>query len=123
VAADWPRLCKAGDLRVSGSNVEVRTAERGHLVSLEERDDSLVLTSIVVPRHIVDGVRDLILLAWKRNRATQLVGFRIDRRGRLVGEASVPKAGLTAEELQLYIRTVAAECDRFEYLLTGRDDI
>jgi len=50
-----------------------------------------------------------------------LMGFRIDRRGRLVGEAWVPKAGLTGEEFQLYVRHLAVEADRFEYGLTGRD--
>jgi hypothetical protein len=50
-----------------------------------------------------------------------LVGFRIDRQHRLVGEAWIPKAGLVAEEFQLYVRMLAAECDRFEYALTGKD--
>ncbi|HEU5178897.1 MAG TPA: hypothetical protein VFU24_15710, partial [Burkholderiales bacterium] len=59
------------------------------------------------------------LRAWRRNRSSQLVGFRVDQRGRLVGEAWVPKAGLSAQEFQVYVRRVAAECDRFEYLLTG----
>ena len=58
---------------------------------------------------------------WKRNRATQLVGFRIDDRSRLVAEAWVLKIGVTPEEFQLYVRTVAKESDRFEFLLTGRD--
>lgn len=44
-----------------------------------------------------------------------------DRRGRLVGEAWVPKAGLTGHEFQLYVRHLAVEADRFEYRLTGRD--
>ena len=64
---------------------------------------------------------DLPIQVWLRNRATALVGFRIDSRGRLVGEALVPKAGLTAEEFQIYVRAVAVQCDRLEYLLTGRD--
>jgi hypothetical protein len=39
----------------------------------------------------------------------------------LIAEAWIPKAGLTAEEFQLYVRTVALESDRFEYVLTGKD--
>jgi hypothetical protein len=39
----------------------------------------------------------------------------------VVGEAWVPKEGLTAEEFQVYVRAVATESDRFEYALTGRD--
>jgi hypothetical protein len=51
----------------------------------------------------------------------QLVGFRLDQKGRLVGEAWVPKAGLTRDEFLLYAKRVADECDLFEYHLTGKD--
>lgn len=64
---------------------------------------------------------DLPLKIWSRNRVVSLIGFRIDHRGRLVGEAWVPKVGITKSEFQLYLRTVAVEADRFEYTLTGRD--
>ncbi len=61
--------------------------------------------------------------AWKRNRFSDLIGFKIDGRGRLVGEAWVPVAGLDAEEWALYVGTVARTCDRVEYLLSGRDEL
>lgn len=51
----------------------------------------------------------------------QLVGFRLDQKGRLVGEAWVPKAGLSRDEFLLYVKRVADECDLFEYHLTGND--
>ena len=66
-------------------------------------------------------IPDAALRAWKRNRSTQLVGFRVDRKGRLVGEAWVPKAGLERGEFLLYVVRVATECDLFEYHLTGKD--
>jgi hypothetical protein len=49
------------------------------------------------------------------------VGFRFDHRDRLIGECILPLAGLDAEEFALCARAVAAECDRYEYLLTGKD--
>jgi hypothetical protein len=58
---------------------------------------------------------------WRRNRVTELVGFRLDRRGRIIGEAVLPSPGLTAKEWDLYVRAVARACDRFEYVLTGQD--
>jgi hypothetical protein len=42
------------------------------------------------------------------------VGFKIDGRGRLVGEAWVPPAGLNREEWSVYVRAVARACDRVE---------
>jgi hypothetical protein len=86
-----------------------------------EENDVYSLSAVVVRQRTVASLPELPVHTWLRNRAVPLVGFRIDRRNRLVGEAWIPKAGLTAEEFQLYVRTVAIECDRFEYLLTGQD--
>jgi hypothetical protein len=58
---------------------------------------------------------------WRRNRGTELVGFHIDRRRRLMGVTWVPKAGLAEAEFQLCVRTLATECDRYEFELTGQD--
>ena len=124
--------CRAGPEKVS----ELLGHERfncsfqiGMLASFEsfletarlKRDDDYLISAFVVRQAVVSSIMELPLQAWIRNRATQLVGFRVDRQGRLRAEAWVPKAGLTAEEFQLYVRRVAAESDRFEYLLTGRD--
>jgi len=122
MAANWVRLCRASDLTITEPHVDVRFGdERRHRVSVRDDDDAYLVSGFVVRRATVESIPNLPIQAWIRNRATQLVGFRIDRHLRLVAEAWVPKAGLTSAEFQLYVRTVAAECDRFEYLLTGRD--
>ena len=64
---------------------------------------------------------DLPLQLWQRNRTTSLVGFRIDARDRVLGETHVPAEGLTPAEFMLYLKTIAEECDRLEWVLTGRD--
>lgn len=122
MAADWAALCRATDLTVEEDHVCVACGEeRQHRVSVKDEGEEYLLGAVVVRQLVVSSVPDLPIQAWIRNRATSLVGFRIDRRGRLVAEAWVPKAGLTAEEFQIYVRAVATESDRFEYLLTGRD--
>jgi hypothetical protein len=122
VTADWPRLCRAKDLLVDGRYVDVVFADqRRHRVSVADEGEAFRLSAVVARQALVRSTPELATRAWRRNRATTLVGFQIDERGRLIGETSVPKLGLTAEEFQLYLRGVAAECDRFEYLLTGRD--
>jgi hypothetical protein len=122
MAANWAQLCRTRDLIVGERSVEaVFSGERRHRVTVEDQEDGYLLSAIVVRQAVVLSLSDLPLQVWQRNRATALVGFRIDPRGRLVGEAHVPKVGLTAEEFQLYLRSVATECDRFEYVLTGRD--
>jgi hypothetical protein len=122
VIAEWPQLCRAKDLLVDGRYVDVVFADqRRHRVSVADEGEAFRLSAVVVRQAFVRSTPELAIRAWRRNRATTLVGFQIDERGRLVGEALVPMPGLTADEFQLYLRAVAAECDRFEYLLTGRD--
>lgn len=95
--------------------------ERHHRVTVEVETEEYVLSALVARQSIVASLPDLPLQVWIRTRAVSLVGFRIDHRGRLVSEAWVPKAGITESEFQLYLRTLAVEADRFEYILTGRD--
>ena len=123
MAADWVRLCsQAEDLAVSEPHVDVMFGDgRRHRVTVKDEGDSYLISGCVARQAVVTSIHDLPVRAWTRNRATQLVGFRIDRRLRLVGEAWLPKEGITREEFQLYLRRVAYECDRFEYLLSGRD--
>ena len=122
MGVEWVSLCRSRDLVVDNPWVDVRFGDdRRHRVCIEEQEDEYHLSAFVVRRSIVASILDLPVQVWLRNRATTLVGFRIDRRGALVGEAWVPEPGLTMEEFQCYVRTVAAACDRFEYGLTGRD--
>ena len=119
----WRQFCRGeDDLYVNGDNVEVMASnERRHRVSVRETADSYELMAIVARPAAINLIPDVPLRAWRRNRAMQLVGFRIDHKGRLIGEAWVPKAGLERDEFLLYIRRVASECDLFEYHLTGTD--
>jgi hypothetical protein len=116
-------LCLAKDLAVDEPNIEVRFGDNGRhqKVAVEDLSGAYRISAFVIRQSVVASLSDLPVQVWLRNRATQLVGFRIDRQKRLIGEAWIPKAGLTAEEFQLYVRTVAMECDRFEYILNGRD--
>jgi hypothetical protein len=125
VTTEWAALCAAPDFALEDAAIVVRFADdRTQRVSVTDDGTAFVLCSFVARRAAVAsiaGIDDLALRAWQRNRTVALVGFRVDARERLVGEAWVPKAGLSAAEFQLAVRTVAAECDRLEYILTGRD--
>lgn len=121
--SEWKAWCRtAPDLTVRGDVVEVKLPDgRTHRVTVAAHADGLELTARVATRGAVSEVDEPELLVWERNRVTQLVGFRIDKHDLLLGEAWVPEAGLTAEELLFYVRHLAAECDRLEALLTGED--
>lgn len=122
MTTEWKNLCSAKEFHVDGDSIDVKLAnERRHRISVRDSGAVYELVSVVAHAAALREVPDAALMTWRRNRSAQLVGFRIDKRGHLVGETWVPKAGLRAEEFQTYVRRLAAECDRFEYLLTGRD--
>ena len=129
MAPEWAKLCRGDrDFEVDGDAgaIEVRLAEgRRHRVKVRDGREAYELRAVVVgaakAREIGGPDCELALRAWRWNRGAQLVGFRVDERGRLVGEAWVPKAGLTGEEWRGWVRRVAGECDRVEFLMTGED--
>ncbi len=119
---DWGGFCRTKAFTLEAGAVVVRlSAGRHHRVAVKDVGATYEMESIVAPASLVRALGDVPLRAWLRNRSSQLVGFRVDHRGRLIGEAWVPKMGLAPEEFQLYVLRVATECDRFEYLLTGSD--
>lgn len=118
MAASWEKLFRGGRGKVDAPFIDVALGnERAHRVHIAEVDDGFEITGVVLRRDATEHA----LRAWLRNRAASLVGFRIDHKGRLVGTAFVPAAGVTSAEFRACVAEVAAECDRFEALLTGRD--
>lgn len=121
--SEWAGLCDGEDIDVDETGVTVSFHDgRCHRVTVTESDDEYRLHAVVArPATVARLGRELPVDVWLRNRAVSLVGFRHDSRGRLVCEAHVPKSELTAAEFQFYLRTIASESDRFEYVLTGQD--
>ena len=119
---EWTRWCEGSGLVIEDDAIEVYFAdERHHRVCVDDEGDAFRLIGVVARRGVVEALENVALRVWRRNRSMQLVGFRLDDRGRLVGEAWIPKIGLSVEEFATYVRQVAVECDRLEYLLTGKD--
>ena len=120
--AEWHSLCRGRDFAADGEAVNVQLADqRKHRIFVEDRGEEYVLLGVVARPALVATLDDPLRVTWMRNRNSELVGFRIDGKGRLVGEAWVSKTGLTAEEFELYLRTLAVDCDRLENILTGKD--
>ncbi len=123
---DWRRLSRAAGLQLTTEGLRVPLGDRQQAVLVEEPEGepaALRIFSFAGPPRVSAGYDPPDLLAWERNRASDIVGFKLDGRGRLIGEAWVPTVGLDAEEWAFYVRTVAEACDRLEYLLTGRDEM
>ncbi len=123
-APDWRRLAREAGLEVSGDTIEVRFADgRRQQLDVDDRHPTLLrIFSVAARPALMAQVEEPDLYAWRRNRLSDLVGFKIDTRGRLIGEAWVPAEGLDAAEWETYVRAVALACDRVEYLLSGKDE-
>jgi hypothetical protein len=122
MAREWRAFCRGDRLKVDGDDIVVGFENgRRHRVQVHETDEIYELHALVARAAAVSSIPDLPLRIWRHNRAAQLVSFRIDTRGRVYAEGWVSKAGLEPQEFQLVVRKVAAESDRLEFLLTGRD--
>jgi transglutaminase-like putative cysteine protease len=98
---------------------------RAQIIHVRRIGDSYLLTSRVIGSTKVAnmGSADLACQIWSRNRATDVVEFALDESGRLVGRIEQVAETLNRNELEFYLTALAQECDRFEYLLTGRDQM
>jgi hypothetical protein len=121
---DWPSLSRQTGLRVVGDEIEVILHEgRGQKVFVDlTHDQSVRLWSIVARPSVVNSLQTPSIDAWHRNRLSEFVGFSVDQRGRMIGETWIPARSITYDEWGFYVRSLAKACDRFEYLLTGRDE-
>ena len=105
--------------------IELKMRRRVQVVRFARNDDRYVFRSGVLSSRQVTtsdrAWRDLAYRAWRRNAAKELVTFSFDEKDALIGVIEVAASTLDREELQLYVETLAKECDRFEYGLTGED--
>jgi len=110
-----------------GQTITVELWYRGRKqnVHFDRRGEMYVFSSVVLDAHLVTrnkkNHRDLARRAWRKNALIDLVTFAFDDKHRLIGVLEQPVATLDTEELRFYVETLAKDCDRFEYVLTGRD--
>lgn len=128
MSADWRSLARRADLSLTPADTTRIELEGGsaQTVELREHADSKTLRArsvIATKKTLAEASSDVapLLYAWQRNRLSDLVGFTIDGKGRLVGESWIPLEGLTPAELRLYLHELARVCDWHEFRLTAQD--
>ncbi len=110
----------------SGRSVLVELCENGRKqrIRLRRNKDMYVFYSMIHKGSLIRGKRqrrEIAYRVWRKNDIKDLVTFAFDDKDNLIGVIEQPALTLDHEELKLYIETLARECDRFEYILTGRD--
>jgi hypothetical protein len=127
LSASWKALSRERRLPCVGDAIRVTCSPaRFQLVNVDDSDPTVIrLWSRVASRgqlNFDSGTTEAPEVeSWLINRYRELVGFKVVERGTIIGEAWVPTEGLTPEEWELHVRTVAKACDRLEYLWTGAD--
>ncbi len=123
---NWKALARVAGHKVVGDQVILRLANgRRQAVNVDaSASDVLRIWTVILyaakAQLLING--DALAYAWQRNRLSDLLGFTVDARGRLVSEAWVPHEQLTAAEFDVYLREVARVSDYHEMRLTGIDE-
>ena len=107
-----------------GNRIRISLSRNGRsqIVRLARRKDRYVFSSVVAHASAVnEGRRSLAFRIWRRNALKAVVMFTVDRRERVIGLIDQPIESVHTKELKFYLETLARECDRFEYILTGAD--
>jgi hypothetical protein len=125
--ADWRETARRAGFPVGKADTTTVELHGGGSQRVEfkvdEINDALRATSIIAAPSVLGKAAgdSAHRYAWVRNRLSDLVGFSVDRRGRLIGEAWIPLEGLTPDEFGLYVSELARVCDWHEFRLTGED--
>lgn len=125
MSSDWRAFSQKAGFYIEDHTIVVELAEgRRQKVYVEDNKENryLRIWSIAAGISALSASKESPeFFAWRRNHLSDLVGYKIDRKGRLIGETWVPTAGLNAQEWAVYVKALAQSCDRIEYLLTGKD--
>lgn len=125
---DWRSIARRAGYRVAADDSITVVLEGGgaQVISLQRTGSGDTLRA----RSIIAGARLLLeaadgdsewRYAWERNRLSDLLGFTVDRRGRLISEAWIPLEGLTDDEFSIYVKELARISDWHEFRLTAED--
>ena len=108
----------------SGTRVRIAFSRNGRsqFVRVTRRKDRCIFSSVVARARVVsEDRRSLAFRLLRRNALKSVVTFGIDSRERVIGLVDQPIEGMRAKKLRFYLETLARECDRLEYILTGAD--
>ena len=117
---------------VTGDGIKARSSDtlevmfsggRSHRLRISEEENGWRLEAMVVRDFHDSGKTVFDPFRWVAvvNRGLRMCALELGEDGHLTGTAWVPMAGLTKAEFQLVVRNLAAECDRLEFSLTGKD--
>jgi hypothetical protein len=96
---------------------------RRQQIEIENKGGYYRFSSVIIGSARVEnrGASDMLRDIWIRNDEIDVVDFTLDSRKRLIGEVELLASHLDAKELAFYLICLAEECDRYEFILLGKD--
>jgi hypothetical protein len=123
---NWRTCARHAGFSVTAETINVRLGSgRQQAVHVDESSEAAVrLWSVILPPQKTSELGDgrPLEFAWERNRLSDLMGFSVDQRGRLIGETWIALDGMTTEAVALHVGEVARICDWQELRLAATDD-
>src|SRR5688572_11644614 len=87
---NWRRWAQALNWDLEGDGFWVDVGHRRQRVVVVEEASMTLLRSRVARRAVLNRSTEPEMMAWQRNRVSELVGFMVDRHGVMVAETPVP---------------------------------
>jgi hypothetical protein len=118
---DWRTWVRTTGWTEEGDGFWVDVGARRQRVTIVQEADMVLLRSRVARRAILNQIPDSDQRAWQRNRVSELVGFRRDRHGVMLAETPLP-SDVGSQEFEFLAFNLARAADRFEHILSGKDE-
>jgi hypothetical protein len=117
----WREWARPLGWKAEGDGFWVHVGNRRQRVTIVNEADVTLLRSRVARRAVLNRVTEPEIRAWQRNRVSELVGVRIDRQGVMVAETPIA-LGAGQQVWAFLAFNLARSADRFEHVLSGRDE-
>lgn len=118
---NYQAWAKSAGWVVDGDGFWVQVGSRRQRLTVINESGVAVIRSRVARKAVLNRAGDPELRAWQRNRVSELVGFRVDSHGVMVAETPIP-ADARMDEWTYLAFNLARAADRFEHILSGKDE-
>ena len=111
----------------SSVSISLPAAGRKQKINLKCLDSVYEFSTVVAKVENVIGShkkktkRELQLQIWHRNALKPIVALHIDSEDQVIGRVTCTTTSMHTNEVGFYLQTLARDCDRFEYILSGLD--
>lgn len=122
---EWIRTNKQLTVVVEKSALDIEKVRKQN-ISITHKNGLFHFSSVVLslknlPSSDSNLYQEVLFRTMRRNATKPIVSLGVDGYKRIVGRISFPETSASADLVAFYVKMLARECDRFEYVLSGED--